>query len=108
MTVITAEESAWTCAAAWGSVMRRESITPPCVGTGHRTGKPVGLLAGGHMPDLGMIARRHPGLKLHIDHCGRGGGGGAGTADAAFANLGEMLALAKSPNVAVKLSGAPS
>jgi len=71
-------------------------------------GLPIGLLAGGHMADLGKIAARHPGLKLHIDHYGRGGGGGAGTDDAAFANLGEMLALAKYPNIAVKLSGAPS
>ena len=31
---------------------------------------PVGLLAGGHMADLGRIAERHPGLKLHIDHHG--------------------------------------
>ena len=69
---------------------------------------PIGLLAGGHMADLGTIAARHPGLKLHIDHCGRGGGGGGGTDEAAFANLGEMLALATYPNVAVKLSGAPS
>jgi hypothetical protein len=60
------------------------------------------------MDDLGRIAERHPGLKLHIDHHGRGGGGGSGTDDAAFANLGDMLALAKYPNVAVKLSGAPS
>jgi predicted TIM-barrel fold metal-dependent hydrolase len=71
-------------------------------------GLPIGLMAGGHMADLGRIAERHPGLKLHIDHHGRGGGGGAGTDDAVFANLGEMLALAKYPNVAVKLSGAPS
>lgn len=71
-------------------------------------GLPIGLLAGGHMADLGAIAARHPRLKLHIDHCGRGGGVGAGTDDAAFANLGDMLALAKYPNVAVKLSGAPS
>ena len=71
-------------------------------------GLPIGLLAGGHMADLGKIAARHPGLKLHIDHYGRGGGGSAGTDDAVFANLGEMLALATYPNVAVKLSGAPS
>ena len=71
-------------------------------------GLPIGLLAGGHMADLGTIAARHPGLKLHIDHYGRGGGGSAGTDDAVFANLGEMLALATYPNVAVKLSGAPS
>jgi predicted TIM-barrel fold metal-dependent hydrolase len=69
---------------------------------------PIGLLAGGHMADLGKIAERHSGLKLHIDHCGCGGAGGSGTDDAAFANLGEMLALAKYPNVAVKVSGAPS
>ncbi|MBM3941338.1 MAG: amidohydrolase [SAR202 cluster bacterium] len=69
---------------------------------------PVGLLAGGHMADLGQIAQRHPGLKLHIDHYGRGGGGSGGKDDAAFADLGEMLALAKYPNVAVKLSGGPS
>ena len=75
--------------------------------TCEQEGLPVGLLAGGHMADLGTIAERHPGLKLHIDHCGRGGGG-AGTDDAAFANLGEMLALAHYPHVAVKLSGAPS
>jgi predicted TIM-barrel fold metal-dependent hydrolase len=71
-------------------------------------GLPIGTLPGGHMADLGKIAERHPGLKLHIDHHGRGGGGSAGTDDAAFANLGEMLALARYPNVAVKLSGAPS
>ncbi|MGE3540344.1 MAG: amidohydrolase [Candidatus Tectimicrobiota bacterium] len=72
-------------------------------------GLPVGLLAGGHMAELGRIAARHPGLKLHIDHCGRGGGAaGSGTDAPAFANLDEMLALATYPNVAVKLSGAPS
>ena len=59
-------------------------------------------------PISARIAERHPGLKLHIDHHGRGGGGGSGTDDAAFADLGDMLALAKYPNVAVKLSGAPS
>ncbi len=65
---------------------------------------PIGLLAGGHMQTLGTIAARHPRLKLHIDHCGHGGAGGSGTNDAAFANLGDMLALARYPNVAVKLS----
>ncbi len=73
-----------------------------------RENLPVGLLAGGHMAEFGRIAERHPGLKLHIDHCGRGGGAGGPKDDAAFADLGEMLALARLPNVAVKLSGAPS
>ena len=69
---------------------------------------PVGLLAGGHMAAFAKIAERHPGLKLHIDHMGRHGGGGAAKDDAAFADLGEMLAVAQFPNVALKLSGAPS
>src|SRR5262245_42712870 len=69
---------------------------------------PVGLLAGGHMAALARIAERHPALKLHIDHLGRTGGGRAGADDAAFADLPEMLALARYLNVAVKMSGAPS
>src|SRR5438046_8809850 len=58
---------------------------------------PVGLLAGGNMAALAKIAERHPGLKLHIDHLGRLGGGRAGTDDAAFADLPDMLALANFP-----------
>jgi len=74
-----------------------------------RHGLPVGLLATGpNIKVLGTIAERHPGLKLHIDHIGRGGGRAALKDDAAYADLPEMLALAKLPNVAVKLSGAPS
>ncbi|HEU4367366.1 MAG TPA: amidohydrolase family protein [Methylomirabilota bacterium] len=74
-----------------------------------KAGLPVGLLAaGGNMAVLARIAERHPRLKLHIDHLGRGGGGAGITDDAAFADLGEMLALARFPNVGVKMSGAPS
>jgi len=73
-----------------------------------RAGLPVGLLAGGHMAALSKIAERHPRLKLHIDHLGRSGGGTGVTDDAAFADLPDMLALAKYPNVGVKMSGAPS
>ena len=70
---------------------------------------PVGLLATGkNIGVLGKIAQKHPGLKVHIDHIGRGGGRADLKDDAAYANLPEMLALAKLPNVAVKLSGAPS
>ena len=74
-----------------------------------KAGLPIGLLAsGGNINVLGKIAERHPRLKLHIDHIGRGGGRADLKDDAAYANLGEMLALARLPNVAVKLSGAPS
>src|SRR4051794_38211340 len=69
----------------------------------------VGLLAtGANIPIFGKIAERHPGLRMHIDHIGRGGGRADKKDDATYADLGEMLALAKLPNVAVKLSGAPS
>ncbi len=69
----------------------------------------VGLLASGAtIGAFGNIARRYPGLKMHIDHIGRGGGRAGLKDDAIYADLAEMLALAKLPNVAVKLSGAPS
>ena len=69
----------------------------------------LGLLASGkNIATFGRIAERHPGLKMHIDHIGRGGGRADVKDEAAYVNLGEMLALARLPNVAVKLSGAPS
>ena len=65
---------------------------------------PIALLAGDWLPLFGDIARRHPGLKLTVDHMGalRGAKG-----DAAFPNMKELTALAKLPNVAVKLTGGP-
>src|SRR5450759_948404 len=69
----------------------------------------IGLLASGkNIAAFGKIAERYPRLKMHIDHIGRGGGRAAVKDDAAYADLSEMLALAKLPNVAIKLSGAPS
>ena len=74
-----------------------------------KAGLTVGLLATGeNIKVLGKIAERHPGLKLHIDHIGRGGGRAEKKDDAAYADLDDMLALARLPNVGVKLSGAPS
>ena len=70
-----------------------------------RAGTPIGLLAGGHFNTVARIAERHPGLRLHIDHYGRSGGGTGGVN---FDDLPEMLALAKFPNVGIKVSGAPS
>jgi predicted TIM-barrel fold metal-dependent hydrolase len=72
-------------------------------------GYPIGLLATSrHMTALATIAEQHPQLKLHIDHLGRGGGAEGLKDAAAFADLPDMLALARFPNVAVKMSGAPS
>jgi predicted TIM-barrel fold metal-dependent hydrolase len=65
---------------------------------------PVALLAGDWLARLGEIAARHPDLKLIVDHMGalRGAKG-----DAAFPHMPELIALAKFPNVAVKLTGGP-
>lgn len=67
-------------------------------------GVPVALLCGDWLPRLGEIAERHPGLKLMVDHMGalRGAKG-----DAAFPNMRELTALARLPNIAVKLTGGP-
>lgn len=67
-------------------------------------GTPLALLAGDWLPLLGEIAERHPRLKLTVDHMGalRGAKG-----DAAFPNMSELTALARFPNVAVKLTGGP-
>ena len=70
-----------------------------------RAGLPVALLAATFMPKVAEVAERHPRLKLIIDHLGRPSGT---KDDAAWANLSEMLALAKFPNVAIKATGAPS
>jgi len=70
-----------------------------------RGGLPIALLAATYLPTVGEIAEQYPRLKLIIDHLGRP----SGTKDeAAWANLPEMLALAKHPNVAIKATGAPS
>jgi predicted TIM-barrel fold metal-dependent hydrolase len=69
----------------------------------------VGLLASGpNLALLGRIAERHPGLRLHVDHLGRGGGGRGVADDACFADVGDLLALARYPNIGLKMSGAPS
>jgi predicted TIM-barrel fold metal-dependent hydrolase len=70
-----------------------------------RAGLPVALLAGGFLPKVAEVAQQHPRLKLIIDHLGRPSGT---KDDAAWADLGDMLALAKFPNVAIKATGAPS
>lgn len=70
-----------------------------------RAGLPIGLLAANFLPLVGRIAERHPGLRLLIDHMARERGA---KDEAGFANLAELLALARHPNIAVKATGAPS
>jgi predicted TIM-barrel fold metal-dependent hydrolase len=65
-----------------------------------RAGLPVALLGANLLQAVGLIAERHPGLKLIIDHFGR--------PDAAWTHLPALVATAKFPNVALKATGAPS
>ncbi|HTE86523.1 MAG TPA: amidohydrolase family protein [Dehalococcoidia bacterium] len=70
-----------------------------------RAGVPIALIGPGTQALIGREAERHPNLKLVVDHLGRTGN--AKDAEG-WANLGDLLALAKHPNVAVKATGAPS
>lgn len=69
-----------------------------------RAGLPVALLAGDFLPLVGEIAARHSGLRLIVDHFGVVRGN---IDDAAFANMPRLVALAKHPNIAVKVTGGP-
>lgn len=70
-----------------------------------RLGVPVGLLVPHQLAVVDAIAGRHPGLRLMVDHMARA----RGSRDAAgFADLDNLLALARHPNVAVKATGIPS
>jgi predicted TIM-barrel fold metal-dependent hydrolase len=69
-----------------------------------RLGVPIAMLAGEFLPRVGEIAARYPGLKLIIDHFGVNRGN---VDDAAFVTLPQVVALARYPNVAVKVTGGP-
>jgi L-fuconolactonase len=62
----------------------------------------VAMLIPGELPLVDDIARRHPTLRIIVDHLGvpRGASG-----PAAFSHLPALLALAKHPNVCVKAAG---
>jgi predicted TIM-barrel fold metal-dependent hydrolase len=68
-----------------------------------KAGLPIMVFVPGSVPAIEAIAGRHPGLKLVIDHLALF----AGQDDAAFANLGDVLRLARLPNIAVKASALP-
>ena len=70
-----------------------------------RAGIPVALAAANFLPVVGRIAERHPGLRLLVDHLGMPL---RAKDDAAFANLPQLLALARHPNIAVKATAVPS
>ena len=69
-----------------------------------KAGLAIGMMGGIFLKEFRGIAERYPNLKLILDHCGLNRHG----QDAeAFIHLDEMLELAKLPNVAVKMTGAP-
>ncbi len=68
---------------------------------------PIAVLATDSLTELASIARRHPGLRLTIDHLGGRGGLTTLKDAAAMTHMPQLLALAKCPNVAVKVTGAP-
>ena len=68
---------------------------------------PVAVLATDSLAAIGDVARRHPGLRLTIDHLGGRGGNTTLKDNAAMAHMPDLLALARLPNVAVKATGAP-
>jgi predicted TIM-barrel fold metal-dependent hydrolase len=70
-------------------------------------GVPVSCLATDSLTVLGEVARRHPGLRLTIDHLGGRGGLTTLKDHEAMTHMPELLKLAALPNVAVKATGAP-
>lgn len=72
-----------------------------------RADVPIAMLAADSLAAIGRIAERHPGLRLTIDHLGGRGGNTTLKDAAAMTHMPALLALAKHPNVAVKVTGAP-
>jgi predicted TIM-barrel fold metal-dependent hydrolase len=72
-----------------------------------RANVPIAMMATDSLREVGMIAERHPGLRLTIDHLGGRGGMTTLKDAAAMTHMPALLALAKYPNVAVKATGAP-
>ncbi len=72
-----------------------------------RASVPIAMMATDTLREAGAIAARRPGLRLTIDHLGGRGGMTTLKDHAAMTHMPELLALAKHPNVAVKVTGAP-
>lgn len=69
---------------------------------------PVMLFVSGHVSEAGPVARAHPGLQLIVDHLGLKQPPWMQRDPEPFQQLPRLLELARYPNVAVKLSGAPA
>ena len=73
-------------------------------GAAERNRLPAMVSPPGLLPAIDRLAERHPGLRLVIDHLALSR---AAKDEGAFADLANLLALAKRPNVAVKASALP-
>ena len=72
---------------------------------GHH-GRPVNLLAYGRLPQVGAMAARHPHTKIVIDHVGLRQPFEPPAPEQPFADIENLLALAKYDNISVKITGA--
>lgn len=70
-----------------------------------RAGIPIMVYAPGSLHLVDSVAARHPGIRFVIDHAGVAA---HGRVPEVFADMPDVLALARHPNVAVKASGLPS
>ncbi|MCB1742133.1 MAG: amidohydrolase [Gammaproteobacteria bacterium] len=73
---------------------------------GARHGLPVNVLCTGHMDLMDALAARHSDTQLIIDHLGLQQPFEPPAPEQPFADLPEVLALARHENVAIKISGA--
>jgi len=74
-----------------------------------RCNVPLNVWAPGHLPELGRTVRSYPDVQFVVDHLGLAQPSPTTSRDdMPFARLPELLKLARYPNVAVKLTGAPT
>lgn len=71
-------------------------------------GLPVMLVVSGEVNRVASVVERYPDLTFFIDHLGVVQGPHMRSPEYPFADLHDLLDLSKYPNVAVKLSGAPT
>ncbi|MFM9939553.1 MAG: amidohydrolase family protein [Hyphomicrobiaceae bacterium] len=69
-------------------------------------GLPVNVLAWGRLEQAAAVAARNPNTSIVIDHCGLQQPFEPPAPAQPFADLAKVVALAKLPNVAIKISGA--
>lgn len=72
-----------------------------------RCGLPMSIFPPGHLPEVAAIAVAHPELQVIVDHLGMAQPPLMEPDDPPLRNLPHLLALARHPNVAVKLTAVP-